>query len=97
MQYDYKPINTKTPRKIYLDLNHKLHTPWEVNPDAGGVDIIHCKVAGRIGWRMARDEFLVDYLAYCSECNTLFDPGYDSVKITVAGEEQNVTVITLVR
>ncbi len=89
----YKP---NTPRKVYLDLQHTLHTPWEVNPDAGGVDIIMCKVTGQIGWRQD-EEFADEQSAYCSRCMTLFDPGDECPQITVAGEEQNITVITFVR
>lgn len=94
MQYDYKPINTK-PRTIYLDLNHTLHTPYEFNPDSGGVDNIYCKVAGRIGRRVHHQ--LLDGSAYCSECIELFDPGDACPRITVAGEEKGITVVTLVR
>ena len=96
MQYDYKPVNTKTPRTVYLDLNHTLHTPYEVNPDSQGTDIIYCKVAGKNGWLMG-GLFADDQSAYCSQCIEMFDPRTACPRITVAGEEKGITIVTLVR
>lgn len=95
MENQYNKVKANTPRKVYLDLNHTLVTPWELSHDSE-VDAIHCKIAGRKAWRIARD-FKVDYLAYCSECIELFDPGYNCARITVPDEEPGVTIVILVR
>ena len=97
MKYDYKPINTKSPRTVYLDLNHKLLIPWEINPDAGGVDTIYCKIAGRMAWRINNEYFTEYEMAGCSECSELFDPETVCPQITVAGEEKGIRLVTLVR
>ena len=97
MQYNYKPIKSNAPRKIYLDLNHRLIIPWEFNPDAGGVDQIQCKVAGRMAWRLD-NEYEGGGTAYCSECMELFDPQEVNPSIHVPGDDQgHVKVVTFVR
>lgn len=99
MQYDYKSLKTNQPRTVYLDLNHKLTTPWEVNPAAQGVDEIYCKRARLLAWRI--DDRYSDYVdgdsAYCSQCLATFDPETVCPRITVAGEEKGIRIVTLVR
>jgi len=97
MQYDYKPIKSNAPRKIYLDLNHRLIIPWEIHPEGAGVDVIQCSIAGRMAWRMDK-EFGDQQTAYCSECNEVFDPYGLCPSIHMPGDDQgHVKVVTLVR
>lgn len=91
----YTHLKTKGPRTVYLDLDHHLFLPWESNPDAQGVDVIYCKIAGRQAWRMNQE--FDDESSYCSECIELFDPEDVCPRVTVKDQVDGVKVVTLVR
>jgi len=92
----YLSGNNQHQRTVYLDLNHRLITPWEVNPDAQGTDEIFCKVAGQMAWRLD-GEFDDGVSTYCSECMELFDPAEVCPQIIVQGRDKGIKLVTLVR
>jgi len=92
-----KHQNDPVPRTVYLDLNHELIAPREESPGPNNVDIIYCKNAGREAVRLD-DEYDTTYrLAYCSECNELFDPEALCPRITGVQQLEGIKIVTLVR